>query len=68
MELAEQDIKQLLQKSLALAQAVPDKGKSVQEINQNRSRSWVKFLTDQLLTHYQSEQPIRVCGNAAHGI
>jgi len=60
VELAEQDIKQLLQKSLALAQAEPDKGKSVQEINQNRSRSWVKFLADQLLTHYQSEQDIRV--------
>lgn len=48
MELTEQDIKQLLQDSLTLAQAEPDKGKSLQEINQNRSRSWVNTLAEQL--------------------
>ncbi len=59
VELAKQDIKQLLQKSLALAQAEPDEGISVQEINQNRSRSWVNFLANQLLTPYQSEKDIK---------
>ena len=60
MELAEQDIKQLLQKSLILAQAEPDKGKSRQEINQNRSRCWVNTIAKQLENLYHSELDIRI--------
>jgi len=60
MELTEQDVKKLLQTSLTSAQAEPDKGKSKQEINQNRSRSWVQFLAEKLRLHYQSEEDIRV--------
>ncbi len=60
MELLEQDIKKLLQDSLTSAQAKPNKGKSPQEINQNRSRSWVNTLAEQLKTVYKAELDVMV--------
>ncbi len=60
MELTEQDIKQLLQESLVLAQAEPDKGDSTQKRNQNRSRSWVSILAAQLKAQYSTNSDIRV--------
>ncbi len=60
MEMTDNDVKHLLQKSLVLAQEESDKGKSVQEINQNRSRSWVTILAKQFLNHYQDTPEIRV--------
>ena len=59
VELTEQDIKQLLQDSLTLAQAEPDKGKSLQEINQNRSRCWVNTLAEQLKIIYEAEPDVK---------
>lgn len=46
MELEEQGIKQLLQHSLDLARRKPDKGDTIQKINQNRSRNWVSVLAE----------------------
>lgn len=66
MELIEQDIKQLLQNSLTLAQAEPDKGKSLQEINQNRSRSWVNTLAEQLQNVYKAESSVTVFSKYGH--
>jgi len=60
VELLEQDIKKLLQDSLTSAQAKPDRGKSLQEINQNRSRSWVNTLAEQLKIVYEAEPDVTV--------
>jgi len=60
MELKEQDLKQLLQEALHLAQSKPDSGDSVQKINQNRSQVWVKVLAEQFRNRYQGDPNIRV--------
>lgn len=60
MVFTEDDVKQLLQESLTLAQAEPEKGNSVQEINRNKSQSWVRVLAEQFRNHYQGDPDIRV--------
>jgi hypothetical protein len=60
MVFTEQDVKQLLQESLHLAQSEPDRGKSTQKINQNRSRAWVGVLAEQFQKRYEGDPEIRV--------
>jgi len=60
MELTEQDLKQLLQEALHLAQARPDRGDSVQKINQNRSQTWVRVLAEQFRHRYEGDPNIRI--------
>ncbi len=60
MVFTEDDVKQLLQESLTLAQAEPDKGNSAQEINRNKSQSWVKALAEQFRSRYQGDPSIHV--------
>ena len=60
MAFTEQDVKQLLQESLHLAQSQPDTGESTQKINQNRSRYWVKALAEQFQKRYEGDSEIRV--------
>jgi hypothetical protein len=60
MEMTGNDIKQFIQSSFTAARAEPDEGDSVQEINQSRSRNWVKSLANQLRIHYPNEQGVRV--------
>jgi len=60
MVFTEDDVKQLLQETLTLAQAEPIKGNSVQEINRNKSQSWVTVLAEQFRNRYQGDPDIRV--------
>jgi len=60
MVFTEQDVKQLLQESLHLAQSEPDRGDSAQKINQNRSQAWVRVLAEQFRNRYQGDPEIRV--------
>ena len=56
----EQDVKQLLQEALQQAQSGPDTGETTQQINLNRSRSWVKALAEQFQKRYEGDSEIRV--------
>ena len=60
MVFTEQDVKQLLREALQQAQSEPDTGKTTQEINLNRSRSWVKALAEQFNRRYEGATDIRV--------
>ena len=60
MVFTEQDVKQLLQDALKQAQSEPDKGKTAQKINQNRSLSWVKSLAEQFKKRYEGDPEIRI--------
>lgn len=60
MELNEKDIKQLIQQSLDLAKGKPDKGDTIQKVNQNRSRNWVSVLAEQFKEQYKAEADVRV--------
>lgn len=59
MELDEQSIKKLLQESLDLARSKPDRGDTVQKVNQNRARSWVNALAQQFKLQYESDPDTR---------
>ena len=60
MVFTEQDVKQLLQNALDQAKLEPDKGKTAQQINQNRSLSWVKSLAEQFKKRYEGDSEIRI--------
>ncbi len=60
MELDDKDIKQLLQDSLDSARAEPDRGKTTQEVNQNRARLWVNALAGNFKLRYEDEPDTRV--------
>ena len=60
MVFTEQDVKKLLREALQKAQSEPDTGKTTQQINQNRSKSWVKALAEQFNMRYEGATDIRV--------
>jgi len=60
MAFTEQDVKQLLQEALKQAQSESDTGETTQKINLNRSRSWVKSLSEQFKKRYEGDSEIRV--------
>ncbi len=60
MAFTEQDVKQLLQEAFQQAKSKPDKGKTTQQINANRSRQWVNALTEQFQKRYEGDSEIRV--------
>ncbi len=60
MSFTEKDVKRLLQEALKQAQSEPDTGETIQKINLNRSRSWVKALAKQFKKRYEGDSEIRL--------
>ena len=60
MAFTEQDVKQLLHYALQLTISKPDKGKTSQQINANRSQQWIEALSELLQKRYEGDIEIRV--------